>query len=235
MAGELRGVNIVDTAKFNFELISTVGNHCEVWRTAGTRVVGARKRRFDLVVKKYRRPCSVREVQVLEKEHRRLKSQLEDIVPSTLFARAEVDGEQSVVALSQAVNRWFNVANPTNEDEAIPLLRRLPKARNQLLRFVHAARKWEYEADSKIIDLYGVDNLVLNTRRELRYLDSFHVFFYADMLRYVEDEDGLLERKVDVSVKRREYLDYLLKAVNENPTDPAGGRNRVAAPVSKAV
>jgi hypothetical protein len=216
MAGELTGVGICDTEKFNYELISTAGNHCEVWRTAGMRVVGRRKRRFDLVVKKYRRPCSTREVQVLEKEHRRLKGQLEDIVPSTLFLRAEVDGEPSVIAVSQAIDRWFNVANPTNEDEAVPLLRRLPKARNQLLRFVHAARKWQHETDSKIIDLYGVDNLVLNTRRELRYLDSFHVFFYPDMLSYVEDDDGLLKRKLDMSVQRREYLDYLLKSASRD-------------------
>ena len=208
---ELRGVRCVDLGHLNLELISIAGTHCDVWRTAGTRRVGKRRRRFDLVVKKYRGPCTVREIQVLEREYRRMRAQLEDIVPDTLFVAAQVERERSVLAISQAVDRWFNIANPANEDEAVPLLRRLPKARNQLLRFVHAAHKWEHEQQSKVIDLYGLDNLVLNTRRELRYLDSFHVFFYADMLRQFDDEDGMLSRRIEISIQRRQYLDFLLK------------------------
>ncbi len=198
-----------------FELISTKGHYCDVWRTSGSRRrPGRRRQKFDLVVKIYREECEYHQLRVLEKEHRILKAQLEDIVPTSVFVRAQVGAERRGFAIATSVSPWFNVANPVNEPEAVPLLRRLPKAQNQLLRFCHAARKWEFEKQSKIIDLYGVDNLVLNTDRELRYLDSFHVFFYTDMLK-LDADDELLRRKIEVSVRRRQYLDHVLNEVRK--------------------
>ncbi|MDH3281945.1 MAG: hypothetical protein OEQ18_12580 [Gammaproteobacteria bacterium] len=197
-----------------FELISTEGHHCDVWRTSGVRRLGQRRNRFDVVVKIYREECGFPALRMLDKEYRLLRAQLEDIVPASVFLFGGFAGVIKGLAIAEAVNPWFNVANPVNEAEAIPLLRRLPKAQNQLLRFCHAARKWEFERHSKIIDLYGVDNLVLNTNRELRYLDSFHVFFYSDMLK-LDPDDDMLRRKMEVSVNRRQYLDNVLDEVKK--------------------
>ncbi|MDH3637089.1 MAG: hypothetical protein OES09_01315 [Gammaproteobacteria bacterium] len=197
-----------------FELISTEGHHCDVWRTSGVKRRGQRRKRFDVVVKIYREECEFPMLRVLEKEYRLIRAQLEDIVPASVFVLGGMGGPTKALAIAESVNPWFNVANPVNEAEAIPLLRRLPKAQNQLLRFCHAARKWEFEKHAKIIDLYGVDNLVLNTDRELRYLDSFHVFFYTDMLK-LDPDDEILRRKMEVSVKRRQYLDNVLDEVKK--------------------
>jgi hypothetical protein len=170
---------------------------------------------YDVVIKKYRGACSFRQLQVLDKDYRRLKASLEDIVPNTIFVPVRTAHEDSAIAISHAVVPWFNLANPINEADAVPLLRKLPKARNQLMRFCHAARKWRYEKHSKIIDLYGLDNLVLNTNREIKYLDSFHVFFYADMSHFLEEEDDQLSQKMEISVSRFEYLEHLLTQVRK--------------------
>lgn len=190
------------------ELKSIVGHHCDVWQLSVQRA--RRRRPYDLVIKKYRTPCSVRELQILDRDYRLLKMSLEDIVPDTVFVLTRIGRELSAVAVSHAIVPWFNLANPINESDAVPLLRKLPKARNQLMRFCHAARKWAYEVDGKIIDLYGLDNLVLDTNREVRYLDSFHVFFYADMVNYVDEEDHYLMHRMEISVNRFDYLEHLL-------------------------
>lgn len=212
-ASALKRVACIE-ARSAFELISTDGNYCDVWRAAGMKIQGAQRKHYDLVVKVYREACSFRQIQVLIKEYRIMRAQLEDIVPRTLFTVGKVGGWTTAVVVAESINPWFNIANPVNEVDAIPLLRKLPKAQNQLLRFCHAARKWEYERYPKIIDLYGVDNLVLSTDRQLRYLDSFHVFFYADLLK-ITDEDGMLKHKIGVSVRRREYLDDMLNEVKK--------------------
>jgi len=168
---------------------------------------------YDLVIKKYRGPCRAREVEVLERDYRILKMSLEDIVPNTIFVPTRTAEGIGAVAVSHAVVPWFNLANPINEADAIPLFRKLPKARNQLMRFCHAARKWAHEVDGKIIDLYGLDNLVLDTNREVRYLDSFHVFFYADVGNYIDEDDHLLMQKIGISINRFEYLEHLLAEV----------------------
>lgn len=204
----LDDVACLNTKRHGIELKSIVGHHCDVWQMT---LQSARRRRpYDLVVKKYRTPCSFREVQVLDRDYRLLKMSLEDIVPDTLFVSTRTRRGLSVIAVSHAVVPWFNLANPINESDAVPLLRKLPKACNQLMRFCHAARKWSYEANGRIIDLYGLDNLVLNTNREVRYLDSFHVFFYADMVNYIDEEDHYLMQKIEISVKRFDYLEHLL-------------------------
>lgn len=205
----LDDVACLNAGRLNLELKSVVGHHCDVWQMSVRRGRGCAPR--DLVVKKYRGPCSFRQVQVLDGDYRRLKASLEDIVPNTIYVPVRAAGVRTVIAVSRAVVPWFNIANPINESDAVPLLRKLPKARNQLMRFCHAARKWTHERHARIIDLYGLDNLVLNTNREIRYLDSFHVFFYADMLRFVDASDDQLKRRMDISVSRFEYLENLLR------------------------
>lgn len=206
----LDDVACLNTRRHSLELKSTLGHHCDVWQMSVRR--DRRRKPYDVVIKKYRGACSLRQTQVLDKDYRRLKASLEDIVPGTVFVPVKTASGLSVVAVSHAVIPWFNLANPFNETDAVPLLRKLPKARNQLMRFCHAARKWAYEKHGKIIDLYGLDNLVLNTNREVRYLDSFHVFFYTDMIHALDDDDQLSDR-VNISVNRFEYLERLLVQV----------------------
>lgn len=205
----LDDVACLNATRQNLELKSTVGHHCDVWQLSVHR--GRGRKPYDLVVKKYRGPCSIRQTRVLDRDYRRLKASLEDIVPNTIFVPVKSDAGTTVIAVSHAVVSWFNIANPINEDDAVPLLRKLPKARNQLMRFCHAARKWAHEKHGKIIDLYGIDNLVLNTNREICYLDSFHVFFYADMRGFLDGYDDQLGRRMDISVNRFEYLEHLLR------------------------
>lgn len=206
----LDDVTCLNTRRQRLELKSTVGHHCDVWQMSVQ--PGRRRKPYDVVIKKYRGACGIRQIQVLDKDYRRLKASLEDIVPSTLFVPVRTGSVQSVIAISRAVVPWFNLANPFNESDAVPLLRKMPKARNQLMRFCHAARKWAFEKHGKIIDLYGVDNLVLDTNREVRYLDSFHVFFYTDMFQVMDDDDHLSHR-MDISTSRFEYLEHLLDQV----------------------
>lgn len=205
----LDDVACLNAQRRSLELKSIVGHHCDVWQMSVRRRRRGREP-YDLVVKKYRGACSFRQIQVLDRDYRRLKASLEDIVPNTIYVSTRTGAGTTVVAVSRAVVPWFNLANPINENDAVPLLRKLPKARNQLMRFCHAARKWAHEKQGRIIDLYGLDNLVLNTNREIRYLDSFHVFFYADMSRFLDEEDEPLKRRMEISVSRFEYLQHLL-------------------------
>lgn len=204
----LDDVACLNARRRNLELKSVIGHHCDVWQMAVRR--GRGRKPYDVVVKKYRGACSFRQVQVLDRDYRRLKASLEDIVPSTVFVSVAAQAGPTVIAVCRAVVPWFNLANPINEGDAVPLLRKLPKARNQLMRFCHAARKWTHEKHARIIDLYGLDNLVMNTDRELRYLDSFHVFFYADMSVLGNEEDEQLIRRMEISTSRCEYLEHLL-------------------------
>lgn len=214
-APTLDDVACLNAGRRNLELKSIVGHHCDVWQMSVRR--GRGRKPYDVVVKKYRGTCSFRQVQVLDRDYRRLKASLEDIVPNTIFVPVQVRAGVTVIAISRAVVPWFNIANPINESDAVPLLRKLPKARNQLMRFCHAARKWIHEKHGKIIDLYGLDNLVLDTSREIRYLDSFHVFFYADMAHFLDEGDDQLGRRMEISVSRFEYLEYLLGAARKKP------------------
>lgn len=209
----LDDIACLNAKRQSVELKSIIGHHCDVWQMSVHRE--RRLKPYDVVIKKYRGTCSFRQVQVLDKDYRRLKASLEDIVPGTIFVPVRGCHGNTVIAVSHAVVPWFNLANPINESDAVPLLRKLPKARNQLMRFCHAARKWSYEKHGKIIDLYGLDNLVLNTNREIRYLDSFHVFFYADMSHFLDEDDLELNHKMEISVSRFDYLEHLLRAVRK--------------------
>jgi len=204
----LDDVACLNARRYGLELKSVIGHHCDVWQMA----VHRRRNRkpFDIVVKKYRGTCSFRQLEVLDRDYRRLKASLEDIVPNTIFVPTRTGRGNSAIAISHAVVPWFNLANPINESDAVPLFKKLPKARNQLMRFCHAARKWAHEKHGKIIDLYGLDNLVLNTDREVRYLDSFHVFFYADMTHFLDEDDQQLSQKMEISMSRFDYLEHIL-------------------------
>ena len=192
-------------------LISTKGHHCEVWRT--TRVITCNSNKYpaDIVIKRHRKPCPLPEVRVLQKEYQEMRLKLGDIIPKALFVSTKVDHADNVIVIAEAVNPWFNIANPANEDNTIPMLRQLPRARKQLRKFVEAAKSWHQEQDLKIVDLYGLDNLVLDVNREIKYIDSFCVFFYGDLLYILDDVHDELQEKIDLSLQRRNYLEYVLK------------------------
>ncbi len=202
-------VACLDTRNLLASLIATSGYHCDVWRSTVVMVRNGERSSLDLVIKVHTRPCSQAEARIYRKQYLLLKAELDEIVPSAAFAVTEVDGFSSVVVIADAVNRWFNIANPGNEDETIPLLAKLPRARDQLNRFLTAARRWQ-ERDDKVIDLYGLDNLVLDVNREVRYLDSFEVFFNRDLLTLLDEPDEGLREKIDLSLRRCEYLEYVL-------------------------
>jgi hypothetical protein len=117
--------------------------------------------------------------------------------------------------LATAVNVWFNIANQQNEEEAIQLLCANPKARIQLSRFVNAAQAWRKSDNPRVIDLFGLDNLIMDTNREIFFLDSFFVFFFEDTFHLIEDDedDSELADKVNLSIRRLNYLEELLARV----------------------
>ncbi len=202
-------VACLDTRNLLASLIATNGYHCDVWRSSGVVVRDHRRESLDMVIKVHLRHCSEAEARIYRNQYRRIKAELEEIVPKAAFVVTEVDGFASVVVVAEAVNRWFNIANPANEDETIPLLAQLPRTRDQLARFLAAARRWE-EREDRIIDLYGLDNLVLDVNREIRYLDSFEVFFNRDLLTLLDQPDEELRDRIDLSLRRLDYLEYVL-------------------------
>lgn len=201
-------------------LISSRGRHCNVWRTSGTLHRGNHRIRLDLVLKVHREACSLAEIRVLGREHERLRQALGIIVPPTRFVATRINGMPSVLALAPAVNRWFDLANPIHMDEAIPLLQRLPRAREELHRFIDTVSRWDRE-EGRVVDLYGLDNLVLDVNHRVRYIDSFRVFFFADMLHAVPEPDDILHRRIDISRRRLSYLHDLLKASTEGAAKPS--------------
>lgn len=204
-------VACLDTRNLLATLVATTGYHCDVWRSTGALVRDGERELLDVVIKVHRGPCCWPELRIYRRQYRMLKDALQEIVPDSLFVATEVDGEPSVVVVATTVNRWFNIANPANEEETILLLRTLPRACDQLARFLAAARRW-HERDDRVIDLYGLDNLVLDVNREIRYVDSFEVFFNRDLLDLIDDtEDDGLRDKIELSLRRREYLDYVLR------------------------
>jgi len=201
----------IDTARLPATLISNDGNHCEVWQQGGGFIRDGQRIDSNLVIKKFRQDCSFAEARVYAREYRRMRDELDDMIPQTLYAVTRIDGQNSVVAISETVSAWFNVANPHNESEAIPLLRRMGRPRSQLRRFIEAAHKWRDTDDPKVIDLYGVDNLVLDRNYQLRYLDSFGVFFHESLLYLLAEVDYELKGKIDLSLHRLAYLEHLLE------------------------
>jgi hypothetical protein len=203
-------IGCLNTKAMPVTLISTTGFHCKVWQSTTIVVQNGKSATFDFVIKKYRGPCSLKEIEVLNREHSTLKAKLEEMVPSTLFVATLIDGMESVIAIAETVYSWFNIANPALEEDTIPLLKMLPKARYQLEQFLAASKEW-YEGENKVIDLYGLDNLVLDKIREIKYIDSFSVFFYEDLLYLLDETDEMLEERIKISLKRKDYLEYILQ------------------------
>ncbi len=199
----------LDRDRIHATLVSTNGFHCAVWRSGGYLYRPGKHVVLDFVIKKHLEPCGLDEVRRLHRGYRTLRDRLGYIVPTALFVATRVDGRDNVVVLAEAVTPWFNIANPVYAEETIPLLRGLPKARAQLEVFLEAARDWQ-RGEQRVIDLYGLDNLVLDSNRDVRYLDSFEVFFYEDVLHLIDDPDPDLCEKIDISLRRREYLEYVL-------------------------
>jgi hypothetical protein len=197
-------VACLNTRALPATLISTRGFNCEVWQSAGVIVTAGGRFPVDFVVKRHRFACTLPKLKVLNREYRTLRATLEEMVPAAVFVATRIEGEQNVVVLAQTCTPWFDLARPGNADEAQPLLARLPKARAQLARFVRAARRWADEG--RVLDLYGRENLVLDRDRNVRYLDSFGVFFYQDMAHALGDIDEEYLERIAISRDRLEYV-----------------------------
>lgn len=211
----LTRVGCLDTERLIATLIPATGYHCEVWKSVGAVVRSGRRERLEVVIKIHYQPCSFQETRLYGVQYRRLKQALGEIVPEAEFVATEVNGQTGLIVIAEAVSPWFNLANPANEEETIQLLRRTPRARDQLTRFLAAAHHWYREDDARrVIDLYGLDNLVLDRNREVRYIDSFEVFFNEDLLDMLPGEDSALRERIEISLRRLDYLDYVLVQIN---------------------
>ena len=172
---------------------------------------------MEFVIKWPLSQLSEPEARLLARHYRLLKEILDEVIPDALFVITRINGVPSVLVLAEAINVWFNVANPQNEEEAVRLLCANTKSRIQLARFVRAAKAWRQSDNPRVIDLYGLDNLVMDNNRQIVFLDSFFVFFFEDMFHLIDgsDEDTELKDKVDISLKRLAYLEHLLDVVKQ--------------------
>ncbi|MBS3785438.1 MAG: hypothetical protein KGY57_01380 [Gammaproteobacteria bacterium] len=220
-------IGCIPTRRMPATLIASSGHHCEVWRSSGTVRRKGWRSPLDIVIKIPRQPLSANEAKTLQREHGLLRKALGEIVPPALFVRTRINGVESLVAMAPTVSRWFDLANPAHEEEAAPLLSQLPEARHALRRFVEQAELW-YAKEEKVIDLYGLDNLVLDRNRQLRYIDSFGVFFYADLLHLVPEHDATLAHRIDLSRRRLAYLQHLL-SLCEARDDAADAESAIRA------
>ncbi|MCG7983096.1 MAG: hypothetical protein JAY90_10150 [Candidatus Thiodiazotropha lotti] len=209
----------LDHSRFRATLISTIGSHCEVWRSSKRHeklIDGEIETTYtEFVIKWPYTDYSESETKLLARHYRQLKNTLDEIIPDALFVVTKINGRASVLVLAQAINVWFNIANQQNEEEAIKLLCANPKSRIQLSRFVKAAQAWRKSDNPKVIDLFGIDNLVMDTNRDIHFLDSFFVFFFEDTFHLIDgaEEDTELADKVNLSIKRMNYLERLLEQV----------------------
>jgi len=194
--------------------VSDAGYHCEVWRSSGSVRRGAERHPVDRIIKIPRVATPAREVGVLNRDHQRLRKALGDIVPPTVFVRTRIDGEASVIAMAPNIRRWFDVANPGNEAELAPMIARDPRLREALAHFIGSAERW-YRQEDRVLDLYGIDNLVLDRNHHLHYIDSFGVFFHADLLEILPDPDPGLATRIRTSRLRLEYLNHLLERAHD--------------------
>ena len=203
----------LNTHQLKATLIANNGYHCQVWQRSALVSINNEIMIHDVVIKKPRDPIGRHDARIYHRDYRKLCDRLGDIVPEAAFIITTVDGEESVIIVAETVHRWFNIANPSNAADAIPLLRRLEKARHQLARFLEAARDW-HEQEGKIIDLYGLDNLVLDRDRNIRYVDSFGVFLYEDLMHIVDNAYEDLSDKIELSLQRFDYLNFVLREAN---------------------
>ena len=189
-------------------LVSSTGNHCQVWRSVRKNTDDPDDDTYtEFVVKFPRDRYRHADARILSRQHSMLRDALGEIIPEALFIETCIDGEPNLIVLARAVNVWFNIANPRNREEAIGLLREHPIARRQLAHFLTASARWREGPNPRVIDLYGLDNLVMDNQRQIRFVDSFYVFFFEDMLHLRGGEkDDALEEKIEVSLKRIAYL-----------------------------
>jgi hypothetical protein len=203
-------------------LISTTGNHCQVWR--GTRKdsdATGDQAYTEFVIKYPLDSYSFADARILVRQYQMLRDALGDIVPEAMFAISCINGRPNLFVVASAINVWFNIANPRNREEAVGLLREYPLARAQLTRFVEQAARWRQGPNPRVIDLYGLDNLVMDNQRKIRFVDSFYVFFFEDMLHLLGGEkDHELQDKIDVSLRRFAYLQEILSLSEPPPGAP---------------
>ena len=222
------GIACLKPGSLRATLVSNRGSHCEVWRTSMRHPSKKKSSPYlEFVIKYPRGSHSRAEISMLSRHYTLLRNDLEDIIPQALFFVTEIGGKPNVAVIAEAVDIWFNIANPHNREEAVTLLSAHPKALNQLGRFIEAAKQWRTSADPRIIDLFGVDNLVMNTNREIRYLDSFFVFFFEDMLDMFDERDDVLENCVKISLERLAYLDAIFGEATRRSATTGGKAVRV--------
>jgi len=206
----------LDLSRHRASLISTRGNHCEVWRASHRSHRECTPNGYlEFVIKRPLTDNSLREIEILARQYRLLRRELDDIIPEACFVVTRIDGRPNVCVFAHAVNVWFNIANPLNEEEAKQLLRNKPKARLQLRRFIEVAKGWRDSDNPRMIDLYGLDNLVMDNNYEIRFLDSFYVFFHEDMLHILDEPDPQLAAKIETSATRLAYLEQILDVAQE--------------------
>jgi hypothetical protein len=195
-------------------LVSTTGNHCQVWRSTLKGVASDSETDDDYVEYVIKYPVdeyAFADARILQRHYEILRDALGDIVPPALFVLSEIDGKPNLFVLARAVNVWFNIANPLNREEAVGLLREYPLAYAELKTFVRQARRWREGNNPRVIDLFGLDNLVMDNQRRIRYVDSYYVFFFEDLLHMLGGEyDYELAEKIDRSLQRLQYLEEIL-------------------------
>ena len=201
-------VACLNTRSMPATLVSTVGFNCEVWQSAGVIVSDGERASVDFVIKRHRFACDLHKIRAYQRDYRRLREAFADIVPQAWFIATRINAEHNMVVLAATHRPWFDLARPGNEEETRPLLARSQKARAQLALFVRVAREWAGE--ERVIDLYGRENLVLDRDRNVRYLDSFGVFFYADLMHAVAGIDEDYQYRIDISLRRLDYVESLL-------------------------
>lgn len=202
-----------------FTLVSKLGFHCDVWRSIGRIVTADGTRPLDFVLKVGKRLCTWRQVAVLAKEYRLLRGALDEIVPSSMFVATRINSTPGAIVFAEACNPWFDLGNPTNEAEALPMLRRQPRLQRQLEHFTLCARRW-LDEQHMVIDLQGAENLVIDRSGGVRYLDSFHVFFYRDTLDALDQVDDDFLFRIDQSIHRLEYLEWLVQQARTEDETP---------------
>jgi hypothetical protein len=193
-------------------LVATTGNHCQVWRGSYKHSVDDGDDGYtEFVIKFPLDQYQAGDARILARQYRLLRDALGEVVPEALFVISCINGKPNLFVLARAVNIWFNIANPQNREEAVGLLRDTPIARDQLARFLAQARRWREGENPRIIDLYGLDNLVMDNQRQIRFVDSYYVFFFEDMLHMLGGEpDYDLQDKINVSLARLDYLREIL-------------------------
>jgi hypothetical protein len=195
-------------------LVSTTGSHCYVWRSNQKPLEvdpAADGSYLEYVIKYPRDRYEVMDARILAKQYRELREALGEIVPEALYVVSCITGQPNLFVVAKAVDIWFNIANPSNREEAIGLLQDNALARRQLRTFTEQARAWREGPNPRVVDLYGLDNLVMDKDHHIRYVDSYYVFFFEDMLHLLGGErDYELEEKIERSLARLVYLEDIL-------------------------